>query len=48
MKHIDGGFGSFELLDLLKGKFILRLKDNAGERTFANAEEVISAGWAVD
>ena len=48
MKHIGGGNGWFDLLDLAASKFVLHLKGDSGERTFADADEVIAAGWAID
>ena len=48
MKHIDGGTGYFELPDLVAGKLMLRLDGDARGLTFADADEAIVAGWAVD
>ncbi len=48
MKHIAGGYGWFDLLDLARNRFVLHLKGDAGELTFADADEIVAAGWAID
>lgn len=48
LKHIASGFGVMTEDDLLSG--VLRVVNvrTGAETTFANADELIAAGWALD
>lgn len=48
LKHIVSGFGVMAEEDLLRG--VLRVVNvrTGAETTFANADELIAAGWALD
>lgn len=48
MKHVEGYFASIDLLDLLAGNYLLRRKGSDEQHPYADAEDVISNGWAID
>ena len=47
-KHVGGGFASIDIRDLFRG--VLRVVDRrtGAETVFANADQLIQAGWAID
>lgn len=48
VKHISDGFGFIEEADLLRGVLRLVDKESGAETIFADADALMSAGWAVD
>lgn len=48
LKHGSGSFGSVEAEDVREGRLRVVDRNTQGETTYANVEELIGAGWAVD
>jgi hypothetical protein len=48
MKHINGKFGAFTLVDLVMNIYALKLKNESETLQFADADSVVAAGWAID
>ena len=48
LKHITSGFGIIPEHDLLHGVIKVVDRQTGAETTFANADELIAAGWVVD
>ncbi|NJL07450.1 MAG: DUF262 domain-containing protein [Methylacidiphilales bacterium] len=47
-KHVASGFATMTITDLLAGNLKLVDCDSGEETTFANVDELIRAGWAID
>ena len=47
-KHIRSGYGVIAFADLMRGNLRLIVRDTEKEIVFANGEELIAAGWAID
>lgn len=47
-KNYDSRFGVMTWQDLSSGKLYLTDKENGQVSEFANTEEVLTAGWAID
>lgn len=48
LKHIDGRFGAIAISDLLRSTLRVSDRRSGQETTFANVDELIRAGWAID
>lgn len=48
MKHKSEGYGHLVLTELLAGKFNLYRKACEQPRIFADAQEMVASGWAID
>jgi hypothetical protein len=48
MKHADGRFGTILVKDVLDGKIKVKNQETEHEERFANAEDLIRAGWVID
>lgn len=48
LKHADGRFGMIAVDDVLRQNLKLIDRKTKQETTFANADELIRAGWALD
>lgn len=48
MKHVDGRFGSMDMVRILAGKFEITPADEREPLSFFNIDAVIDAGWAID
>ena len=47
-KNHEGRYAFMSAQDLMRGKLSLTNKENAQVSIFANIEELLDAGWAVD
>lgn len=47
-KHIRSGFGSISVVNILRGEIRLVEMGKGRETMFADADEFIRAGWAID
>ena len=47
-KHISSGFGVIELADLMRGSLRMIVRGTGKTVAFANADDLIDAGWAID
>jgi len=47
-KHIASGFGVIDFTDLMRGKLRMTVRGTGKAVAFANADELIDAGWAID
>jgi len=47
-KHIGSGFGIIDFADLMRGNLRMTVRGTAKAVTFADADDLISAGWAID
>ena len=47
-KHIGSGFGIIDFADLMRGNLRMTVRSTGKAVTFANAVELIDAGWAID
>ena len=47
-KHIRSGYGVIAFADLMRVNLRLIVRDTEKEIVFANGEELIAAGWAID
>ena len=47
-KHINSGFGVMDLADLMRGNLRMIVRGTEKKIVFANADELIAAGWAID
>lgn len=48
MKRIDGGFGTFDALELIANTFELHVKGSDEVLSFADLDAVVGAGWVID
>jgi hypothetical protein len=48
MKHTDGKFGTFTLVDLAMDIYALKLVNQPETLQFADAESVVATGWVID
>lgn len=48
MKHIAGGYGCMDLMDLVNYVYALRRDGSDEVLHFADAAAVVDAGWAID
>ena len=48
MKNINGRYGRILFEDLVADKLLIREKRTEAEYLYATADELISAGWAID
>lgn len=48
LKHITSGFGIITETDLLNGMLRVIDRRTSAETTFANIDDLIAAGWAID
>ena len=47
-KHLGSGFGIIDFADLMRGNIRMAVRATGKSVTFANADELIDAGWAID
>ena len=47
-KHIRSGYGVIAFADLMRGNLRMTVRSTEKEIVFANADEMIAAGWAID
>ena len=47
-KHIRSGYGVIAFADLMRGNLRIIVRDTGKAIVFANADELIGAGWALD
>lgn len=47
-KNVDGRFGAITVSDLLGEQFKLTVRRSGDIETFADAQQLIDAGWAID
>jgi len=48
MKNITGRYGQISLNDLVSKQFVIQDKQTNAKHRYASADELISAGWAID
>ena len=47
-KHISSSFGLMDFADLMQGNLQMIVRGTGEAIDFTNADELISAGWAID
>ena len=47
-KHVGSGSGTIAVSDLLRGRLRMVDRETKQETTFADADELMDAGWAID
>ena len=47
-KHVDGRFGAITISDLISGRLELTVRRSGDIEMFADAQQLIDAGWAID
>jgi len=47
-KHVSAGFGTIDFAALMRGDLRMIIRDTDQVLVFANADELIAAGWALD
>jgi len=47
-KHISAGYGVMDFSDLMRGNLRIISRDTGKAVVFANADELIDRGWALD
>jgi hypothetical protein len=48
LKNINGKFGKICFENLMAERWLIHVKNSTDVNTFANVEDLISAGWAID
>lgn len=48
MKNLNGRYGKIFLEDLVADKLLIKDKKSEAEYHYASADELITAGWAID
>ena len=46
--HARSVYGKMDLMDLLKGKWIIMLKESEGIEEYSSLDELLADGWVVD
>jgi hypothetical protein len=47
-KHVDGGHGTMDVVELMQGQFHIRRRRGGEVERFTSVESLIEAGWALD